>query len=535
MTKGSWSVLDHQLGKIVYGNSPANPEDYIYRPPKLGWKASSDGDMPGPIVSNCVGSLESTAPLFSGNDASNIGQLIERPVTTALLGVIFAVAYYLWAYKIDPSAVAYSFEAVVHRGEYWRTVTASFAHFDLLHLGFNAMSLYQLGMLESIFGSATFLYLNLSLVLLTMLICTAIYHVLIHRYGRSELASQQAVGYSCVLFAWMVALSVRLKQYCPIFFLPSLCVDTWFIPLPSALTQWLGAPGIPVNLGPFLLLVVTKLLIPRSSFIGHLSGIVIGYPLAWGMLNWLGLPLTLSCLAGAWVVGERVYVWTFPGYAAANIDLEGVLSAVVLRHYKIVRILSVFIICSVPVGVYLMGLGQLVPRAVLAFLCWSAAHANRVEALLTSGPAKETCGRLMVVTVWFSAGMLLYDACNLAGTLAGWQLLVGSGLYVGYVRLNMQFCSFMLMVQGLYTALLFSNVVEARGAVPLLTRLGCGLEAVVQDLRLLTLPCSACERLLPHHATGGVAPFSGTSYRLVSTDDGEGRHSNGSSSGIVHV
>lgn len=31
---------------------------------------------------------------------------------------------------------------------YWRVVTASFAHFDLMHLGFNLMSLYNLMALE---------------------------------------------------------------------------------------------------------------------------------------------------------------------------------------------------------------------------------------------------------------------------------------------------------------------------------------------------------------------------------------------------
>lgn len=450
----------------------------------------------------------------SGAKESNIGQLMQRPVTTALLIVIFGVAYYLWAYKVDPSSVAYSYDAVVNKGEYWRTITASFAHFELLHLAFNTMSLYQLGlMLEPVYGSATFLYLNLSLVLLTMLICTAIYHVMIHRYGRADVVHQQAVGFSCVLFAWMVALSVRQSQYCPIFLFPSFCVDTWQIPLPSALAGALGIPSIPVNIGPLTLLVFTKVLIPRSSFVGHLSGIVIGYPLAWSLLHWLTLPTMLGCLAAAWVCTERVLVWTFPGYAADNIDLEALLPGTALRHYKIVRILSFFLVLSVPVAVYVMGAGQLVPRAVLAFLGWSAAHACRVEAVLSAGAAKESSGRLMLVAVWFAVGMLLYDACTLAATLSAWQLLVGNGLSVSYLRLHMYYLSFMLMVQGLYALMLFGNALEARGAAGALGRVGCGAEEVVQDLRLLCAPCSLCERAVDANST---VPFSGAGHRLGS-------------------
>ena len=329
--KHMWSINNHQDGKIVYVNSPENPEDYIYFPPKLDWKAARNEDLPGPVVSHCVGSLEVTSPVINVDSQSNIGELLQRPVTTILLFIIFLVAYYLWAYNVDVSAVSYSYDAVVLRGEYWRVITASFAHFDLLHLGFNTMSLYQLGMLEAVYGSAAFIYLNVALVLITMLICTLIYHVMIHRYGHTEYGSQQAVGFSCVLFAWMVALSVRLKEYCPIFLFPSFCVDTWLLPLPNSLSAALGIPGFPINVGPFILLVFTKLIISRSSFVGHLSGIIIGYPLAWNLLQWVTLPTITSMVICAWLYVERSFVWLFPGFAAAIIDLEGVMSPMVLR------------------------------------------------------------------------------------------------------------------------------------------------------------------------------------------------------------
>jgi hypothetical protein len=273
-----------------------------------------------------------------------------------------------------------------------------------------------------------------------------------------------------------------------------------------------------------MLLLFTKLVIPRSSFIGHLSGIVIGYPLAWNMVNWLTLPTVVSAAVIAWVCTERLYVWTFPGYAASNIDLEGVAPAVGLRHYKIAHILSYFLLASVPVGVYLMGLGQALPRAVLAFLAWSAAHACRVEWLNTSSLTRETCGRLMLAGVWFATAMMLYDACSLAASVVATELLVGCGLYIGYVRLHMQYLIFMTMVQGIYAALMFGNIMEARGAALLLSRVGCDAVSVVEDLKTLTAPCAWCCGS-SSGSSGVTTPFSGTAHRL----------SNSSSSGIVHV
>ena len=71
--------------------------------------------------------------------------MMERPGTHLMLGINIYIAWVLYNKKVPVERVALSYERVVRDGEYWRGVTASLAHYDIMHLGFNMMSLYNLG------------------------------------------------------------------------------------------------------------------------------------------------------------------------------------------------------------------------------------------------------------------------------------------------------------------------------------------------------------------------------------------------------
>lgn len=138
----AWMLLSYneKTLKMVteYYNDDSSSEDFLHFPPKTGWKVymsrNTSSLAPAPTVPNCIGRLEGS-PNESADSGSNIAQLLKRPVNTTLIVIILFVAYVLWAYKVEVSAVSFSYESVAIRGEYWRMVTASFAHFDLMHLG----------------------------------------------------------------------------------------------------------------------------------------------------------------------------------------------------------------------------------------------------------------------------------------------------------------------------------------------------------------------------------------------------------------
>lgn len=88
-------------------------------------------------------------------------------------------------------------------------------------------------------------------------------------------------------------LCLRMPRYCPVPLAPSLCFETTYM------LRWL-----PFNGGPFALLVMMKVVVPRSSFQGHLCGLLLGFPLAWGAMDWVSPPV----LARASVARGRVCV-----------------------------------------------------------------------------------------------------------------------------------------------------------------------------------------------------------------------------------
>ena len=58
--------------------------------------------------------------------------------------------------------------------------------------------------------------------------------------------------------------------------------------------------SVSAQLIPFASLMLTTVLIPRASFLGHLAGIIVGYAAAFGAFTWMTPFWTLSL--GLWAV-----------------------------------------------------------------------------------------------------------------------------------------------------------------------------------------------------------------------------------------
>ena len=64
--------------------------------------------------------------------------------------------------------------------------------------------------------------------------------------------------------------------------------------------------AIPGHLLPFGSLVLTQVLIPRASFVGHLAGILVGYAVGFGAFAWMTPWWSLSLAAWTTIGAPRL-------------------------------------------------------------------------------------------------------------------------------------------------------------------------------------------------------------------------------------
>lgn len=204
-------------------------------------------------------------------------EFLQLPVTTFLitLNVLLAIVY--WKKQTDPSSVCKEYKKIVLDQEFHRSFTGATAHFEPLHLGFNMMSLYALGSeLELRCGSISFLFRNVSLIPMTTMIMMALVWIQMRYTGNDQLKYTRTIGYSGVLFAWMVISSLERNSMCPIPFAPDICFNTHVFSVGSFDLKW--------NFGPMVQLALAQVIMPRVSFIGHLAGIICGFIMHWNLL-----------------------------------------------------------------------------------------------------------------------------------------------------------------------------------------------------------------------------------------------------------
>eukprot|EP00002_Diphylleia_rotans_P004278 TRINITY_DN13093_c0_g1_i1.p1 TRINITY_DN13093_c0_g1~~TRINITY_DN13093_c0_g1_i1.p1 ORF type:complete len:259 (-),score=37.81 TRINITY_DN13093_c0_g1_i1:83-859(-) len=214
-----------------------------------------------------------------------IYDMIEAPASSVMIALCVGVWLYLTSRNWGYSEVGISYSKFVEERQYWRAITASFSHVSILHLGFNMSSLWSCAVIEKLLGVVVYLKYTYLLVVLSMVIVIATYHILITRFGSEQHRHTVALGYSCVVFGWMTILQQQI---------------------PDHELNLLGVLKLPLNLAPFGSLIFTSLIIPRASFIGHLSGIIVGYLISWHVFDWFTDYLFLCC-----------FVWTVIGFVAS--------------------------------------------------------------------------------------------------------------------------------------------------------------------------------------------------------------------------
>lgn len=179
------------------------------------------------------------------------------PLVTGLW-LFTCTALYLLQQTADFNMFNYTLNAnlVVNRGEYYRLLTNAFFHASLFHILFNMLAATAVTLtLERKFGSLTVLFSILWGALLgsCLHVLFAVSADLLFSYG--SLAREHSLGYSGVIFQLTLLETYNAAESHRALF---------------------GMVQVPVRAYPWALLCVIQILVPEASFIGHLSGLVVG-------------------------------------------------------------------------------------------------------------------------------------------------------------------------------------------------------------------------------------------------------------------
>lgn len=244
-------------------------------------------------ASRSAASWSDARPLFE--------QLVAYPATFFLAATFVVVFVVMWRRRVAPASMGSSYRHLVVRSEWWRVVTAAISHSGVLHLCFNISSLWACRRVEAELGSWAYLLASAHILVLAEMFETMFLHAAL-KMGR--LVDTVSIGYSGVVFAWMVVLS--LKPDAPVRVIAGVTFD--------------GFAYVMLNL------VAIRIIIRRSSFVGHLAGVGAGLVFSAGGLDFARQGFWGAGVA-AWalavLLGSLKATTTLPVPLVDYVDLSG--------------------------------------------------------------------------------------------------------------------------------------------------------------------------------------------------------------------
>ncbi|CAM9508428.1 unnamed protein product [Discosporangium mesarthrocarpum] len=175
---------------------------------------------------------------------------------------------------------------VLYLGEYYRILTSALLHGNFMHLVFNMTSTLAIGSgLEMTLGT-----LSLAFIIVWSIVLTGLVHVSAEWAmtfwitGDPQYVHQHSVGFSGVIFTLALMESHITTQ---------------------AMRSVFGMFEVPTRTYPWVLMLLISILMPNVSFMGHLSGILVGVMHVYGLTSSV-MPSKAYCteMEGYWIIKE---------------------------------------------------------------------------------------------------------------------------------------------------------------------------------------------------------------------------------------
>jgi membrane associated rhomboid family serine protease len=199
---------------------------------------------------------------------SRFAELLRTTPQCVLFTTAICVVTYSWQVIYEPviSNITMYPRAIIFNHQVYRMITYAFLHGDVFHLAMNMLSFLTLGtFLEKSFGTlwhfATILWSVLLVGSTELLIVFALYFL-----GDKGSIDGHSLGFSGTLFHLMVV-QCQLQS--------------------SSSHSVFGLFQVSSKVYPWVLLIGIQLMLPHISFVGHLSGILVGQLHTAGYLKWI--------------------------------------------------------------------------------------------------------------------------------------------------------------------------------------------------------------------------------------------------------
>ena len=215
--------------------------------------------------------------------------------------VLLCTVLYIFQILVGPtvSAVTFSPRLVMGLGDCYCIITSALYHGGFMHIAMNMMSMVAIGgSLEKHMGTLSMAVTILHSIIWTSVLYTVIAWMAFAVFDYEKLWFQHSVGFSGVLFHLSV-LECHMGPLQP----------RNLFGIVSVSPQWY----------PWVLWIVLQFILPNLSFLGHLSGIVVGTLHLHGYLDWI-LPIedTMRELdESSWMVLEvrpNINIYQLHGY-----------------------------------------------------------------------------------------------------------------------------------------------------------------------------------------------------------------------------
>ena len=192
--------------------------------------------------------------LLLANQLFNVGFDRIPPVTLAAIALQVCIFLGVFVPPGFHHPTCISVESILYYEDYRLLIVSALVHASDFHLYYNMVSLISKGMdVEKRVGSIRYAIMLLLFTITTSCVYVALAKIAADQFDRSYLR-QCALGFSGVLFALKV---VSNSNY-------------------SNRRVWMHGFLVPAGVSFWIELVLIQLIVPNSSFIGHLAGILTG-------------------------------------------------------------------------------------------------------------------------------------------------------------------------------------------------------------------------------------------------------------------